>query len=77
MKNPTLKPVLIEIPENDENILRVETHYYEGTPLLSVRRYYKDKSGEWKPTKRGLSLSPAKWPGIIEAVNEVLAQADS
>ena len=45
---------------NRKNVLVVQASAYRGFPLLGVRRWYIDrKTGEWKPTKKGISLSKA------------------
>jgi hypothetical protein len=38
-----------------------------GTPKYSIREYYKDKEGNYKPGRNGMTMSGTVLKGIIEA----------
>lgn len=42
---------------------------------VNIREYYKDKdSGEERPSKRGIALTPAQWQTLTEQV-ELISEA--
>ena len=41
---------------------------FKGKTTLNLRKYFKDKSGEWKPTKKGINLTKEAWNKIVENV---------
>ncbi len=57
MSNESIDGV-IAISGSKRNALAVHKTIYEGMRLLSIRRWYVDaKSKEWRPTKKGVTLS--------------------
>jgi len=38
----------------------VSTESYKGRDYLDIRIYYQDNEGEWKPTRKGVTVSPEK-----------------
>lgn len=57
-----------EFDKNSREKIRVFVDEYAGKKLLNIRVYYQDIDGEWKPTKKGISLK-------IEMAEEVLKGA--
>ena len=61
--------------EKDEALLvagalQIRFSEYEGNKLLDVRKYYKDKkTKEYKPTRKGISLSRLQFEAINNAFN--------
>ena len=58
---------------NRRNVLVVQMSAYKERPLLSIRRWYIDqKTQEWRPTKKGVSVSQKGYDflkGVFEAEN--------
>ena len=61
--------LITQIKKNSAEVYRIYEKEYEGYKFIDVRIYYMDKSsGEWKPTRKGISLMPDKVPGVIEGI---------
>ncbi|MGW8272929.1 MAG: transcriptional coactivator p15/PC4 family protein [Thermodesulfovibrionales bacterium] len=53
--------IIGEIERNETERLRVSAESYRGKDYLDIRIYYLEQSsGEWKPTKKGVTLAPEK-----------------
>ncbi len=49
---------------------------YKGKKYADIRIYFEDDEGEWKPTKKGITLSPdrfAEFKDNVEALEKFLA----
>jgi hypothetical protein len=58
-----MEPIIVgEFEKNAKDTLRVTLHQYNGTDLISLRLFYKDKDGNLKPGKDGLSLKVEQFP---------------
>ncbi|MFC1651099.1 transcriptional coactivator p15/PC4 family protein, partial [Candidatus Latescibacterota bacterium] len=45
----------VEIKKNDFNVIRISLDSYKDIPFISIRQYFKDIDGEFKPTKKGVT----------------------
>ncbi|AEX86495.1 Transcriptional Coactivator p15 (PC4) (plasmid) [Marinitoga piezophila KA3] len=45
-----------EFDKNTREKVRIFIEEYAGKQLLHIRVFYQDLDGEWKPTKKGISL---------------------
>jgi hypothetical protein len=61
-KLPTEPIIVGEFEKNAKDTLRVTLHQYNSTDLISLRLFYKDKDGNLKPGKDGLSLKVEQFP---------------
>ena len=53
----------------------VSVKKFKGKILVNVREYYKDKeSGDLKPGKKGITLTPVVW-GNLKALNKKVDEA--
>ena len=52
--------VIGEIERNPTEVVRVSVSEYKGRKYVDLRIYYKDDEGEWKPTKKGVTVQPDK-----------------
>ena len=58
-----IEPIIVgEFEKNSKDSVRVTLHQYNGTDLISVRIFYRDKDGELKPGKDGFSLKVEQFP---------------
>jgi len=57
--------VIGEIERSDTERLRIETSNYKGSDFISVRIYYLADNGEWRPTKKGITVKPEKLDELI------------
>ena len=60
-----------EIKKNSQEIIRVESKEYKGNKFVDCRVYFLDKdSGEYRPTKKGISFNHNVAKEVIEALLE-------
>jgi hypothetical protein len=46
-----------EITKNSNEKIRVNLAEYRGYKFIDIRVYFEDDNGEWKPTKKGVTVS--------------------
>ena len=64
-----MEPILIEeFPKNKTEDFKLSLSEYQGHILLDFRIYYKDKEGESKPTKKGITLNVKLFPEFKQAM---------
>ena len=67
--------ILFEVKKSTDRQLRITLQEYRQDPVLDVRFYYLDgKSGEWRPTRQGITLTSSD---MIEDLMKVLPQAST
>jgi hypothetical protein len=49
--------VIAQFEKNAKEVVRVSLSEYRGHKLFDVRVYYSDDEGQYKPTRKGVSLS--------------------
>lgn len=59
-----------EIQKNATEKIRVSISEYKGHKFIDVRVYFEDDSGEWKPTKKGITVSKDNVDKLVELLNE-------
>ena len=65
---------VIDISKNSITIIRIATREYNDKSFVDIRQFYKDDSGEYKPTQKGITLSPEKLSELIEALHKIEKQ---
>ena len=63
-----------EFEKNRSNMVRVAPHVYEGFDVMDVRIHAKNKSGEWVPTQKGISVNIDRVPDLILGLEWALQQ---
>ena len=64
-----------EIQKNQKEKLLVSTNESKGPKFVDLRVHFEDEvSGEYKPTKKGISLSSKVIPEIVEMLSDGLKQ---
>lgn len=65
--------------ETDELRVTRARGTFNGRPFTntSLRIYYRDAEGEWRPTKKGLSVRDHELKAVCTALGKVLAKVDS
>lgn len=58
----------IERKEGEQ--LRLERRSYNGYPFLDLRVWFQGDDGEWRPTKKGLSIKPRELDEVIAALTK-------
>ncbi len=59
--------------EKGSDLIRVSLSEFQGKQYVGARIYYMDDKGDWKPTKKGITLSPENMAQVNEAIGEALA----
>lgn len=49
----------------------MEVSKFHGKTYVSIREYYKDSSGQQKPTKKGISLTVDQWKKVVENAEKI------
>lgn len=60
--------VVSSFKRNPTEEVRATLKEFRGKRYLDLRIYYQDDSGEWKPTRKGVSLSTEFMKELKEAV---------
>lgn len=63
-----------EFEKNKSNMIRVTPRTYEGHDVMDVRTYARNKSGEWVPTPKGISINVDRVPDLIHGLEWSLQQ---
>lgn len=62
-----------EIEKNSQERIRFDLVQFKGKPYADLRVYY-DDGGEFKPSKKGLTLSPAVWSDFVQGIEKLSAE---
>ena len=62
-------------PKNERESVRVLVSEYEGRCIVDARVWYRDKAGELKPTRRGLTLDIKHVGPLADALYAALVAA--
>jgi hypothetical protein len=64
-----MDPIVIsEFQKNKTEDFRLSITEYQGHTLLDFRIFFKDKEGESKPTKKGITLNVKLFPELKQAI---------
>jgi len=63
--------LVARISKNPTEEVRISLTSYRGHELVDIRVYFQDDQGEWRPTKRGVSLSVDSFTELRDAVTKV------
>lgn len=62
--------VIGQVERNQTEVIRISTEEFKGRSYVDVRIYFEGTEGEWKPTKKGVTISPDKLEQVIELLRE-------
>lgn len=62
--------------EKGQDLIRVELSEFKGNQYVGARIYYMDDKGDWKPTRKGLTLTPDVMVKVRDAINEALKELE-
>jgi hypothetical protein len=66
-----MEPIVIaDFQKNKTEDIKLSLTEYQGHKLIDFRVYYKDKEGESKPTKKGITVNVKFFPELKEAILE-------
>ncbi len=69
-----METATIKIRKNATEIIKIERGEYQGIDLLQARVWYDEGGGEYKPSRKDLSLRPETWQEILPAIHEALGR---
>lgn len=67
-ENNTNNENIIEFEKNSREVIRLSLSEYKAKKLIDIRIWYLDKDDEYKPSKKGLSLSIDKFDELKNAI---------
>ena len=59
-----------EIQKNTLEKIRIQRTNFNGHELIDIRVYYESNTGEWKPTKKGITFSLSLANEVIKGITE-------
>jgi hypothetical protein len=65
-----MNQIIIHSP-NDSSNVRLCFSEYRGKQRIDLRTYFLAEDGEWKPTRKGVSLPAEKIPDLIQALQSI------
>ncbi|RMF94368.1 MAG: transcriptional coactivator p15 [Nitrospinota bacterium] len=60
--------LVAKFEKNAAEQIYVSLREYRGHQLIDVRTYYQTEEGEWRPTKKGVSISVDLFPELKQAI---------
>ncbi|MCD4708441.1 MAG: transcriptional coactivator p15/PC4 family protein [Candidatus Sabulitectum sp.] len=63
--------------EKGEDIVRVALTEFRKRQYIEIRTYYMADDGEWKPTRKGITLNPDLMKEVHQALGEALKQIEN
>jgi len=64
---------MIEIDKNSLEKIRIQRTKYKGKDLLDIRVFYEAENGEWKPTKKGITVKVALTEKLLDGIKRELS----
>jgi hypothetical protein len=52
--------------------VQISLSTYKGKTYVDFRIYYKGSDGEYRPTKKGITVSPTQLPELGEAIRKLI-----
>ncbi|GIX49138.1 MAG: hypothetical protein KatS3mg131_3349 [Candidatus Tectimicrobiota bacterium] len=60
--------LIAQFEKNATEVVRVSLTEYRGHKLLDIRVYYSDDEGQYRPTRKGVSLAVGLYPELKKAL---------
>jgi hypothetical protein len=60
--------VIAQFEKNATEVIRVSLTEYRGRKLVDMRVYYSDDEGQYRPTKKGVSLAVERYTDFKRAL---------
>jgi len=62
--------------EKGEDVVRVALTEFRKRQYIEVRTYYMADDGEWKPTRKGITLNPDLMKEVHQALGKALEELE-
>lgn len=63
------RKIISEITKDNDTVIRITVSEFKGQEYVDVRAYVKNQEGEFIPTKKGITVSKAMLPKLLEGLN--------
>ncbi len=63
--------LIAQFEKNKKEEVRLSVGTYHGRKIISIRVFYKDDDGVWKPGKQGLAVSVERYKDLAGAILQV------
>lgn len=60
-----------DIEKNQTDIIRISLNEFKGIEYVDIRLYFKNDSGDYLPTKKGVTFNPEVIDEVIEGLKEL------
>ena len=68
-KGKGMDEVIAQFEKNATEVVRISLTEYRGHKLIDLRVYYSDDEGQYRPTKKGVSLSVGLYTDFKQALS--------
>ena len=62
--------------EKGTDLVRIELSEFKGNQYIGARIYYMDDKGDWKPTRKGITLTPELMEQVRDSLTEALKEVE-
>ncbi|MCD4847414.1 MAG: transcriptional coactivator p15/PC4 family protein [Candidatus Aegiribacteria sp.] len=62
--------------EKGTDLVRIELSEFKGNQYIGARIYYMDDKGDWKPTRKGITLTPELMEQVRDSLSEALDEIE-
>lgn len=62
--------------EKGTDLVRIELSEFKGNQYIGARIYYMDDKGDWKPTRKGITLTPELMEQVRDSLTEALEEIE-
>jgi hypothetical protein len=62
--------IIGDIERGETEVLRISAEEYKGRKYIDVRIYFENDEGEWKPTKKGVTIQPDKVDVFVDLIKK-------
>ena len=62
---------VVTFDKNSKEEVRASVEEFRGRPVINIRVFYRDETGDWKPGKQGLALSVDRYRDLASMVLEI------
>lgn len=63
--------------EKGTDLVRIELSEFKGNQYIGARIYYMDDRGDWKPTRKGLTLTPEMMVQVRDSLDDALKEVEA
>ncbi|MFO8072903.1 MAG: transcriptional coactivator p15/PC4 family protein [Polyangia bacterium] len=69
--------IVAQFKRNPTEEVRAGIKEFKGRTYIDIRIYYMDDQGDWKPTRKGVSLATDFMPELRNAVDSIEKELES